>query len=141
VAWLAWCLALSVSVALAAWRGVADSGPWPWALAYPLAALPLVLIRPGWRWLLGRGARAPRRLRWQGDGRWWLEEQGGWAGYVSLAAPRRLGPLVWLGGRGPRGRIHCLLDGNTMEPNALRRLQARVGDAALHRGSGPATGA
>lgn len=140
-AWLAWCLALCGACALAAARGWATSGPWPWCLAGLAALVPLALARPGWRWLRSQGPRAPKRLSWLADGRWWLEEQCGWAGYVAFGAPRRLGPLVWLSGRAPQGRIHILLDGATMEPNALRLLKARAGSLPPLRGEGPNTGA
>lgn len=138
---MAWCLALCAHCLLAAWRGEQASGPWPWALAWPIGLLPLGLVRPGWRWLGGQGPAAPRRLRWLADGRWWLERRDGWAGYVTLRPPRRLGSLFWLGGRGPQGRIEWLIDGTTMEPNALRLLKARVGSPAPIRGDGRSKGA
>jgi hypothetical protein len=141
LAWLLWCLGLAGGCALGAWRGVAAAGPWPWGLAMPAALLALALIRPGWRWLLGRGPLAPRRLSWLADGRWWLERRDGWAGYVTFSPPRRLGPFVWLQGRSPHGHMGCLLDGATMEPNALRLLKARVGSPAPIRGEGPIKGA
>jgi hypothetical protein len=141
VAWLLWCVALAGFGLLATVRGWMASGPWPWGFAAPPCLLPLALARPGWRWLAGEGPRAARRLRLEPDGRWWLEERGGWRGYVSFDRPRCLGPWIWLQGGGPRGRIEILLDAATMEPNAIRALKARVGHPAPTRGEGRRTGA
>jgi hypothetical protein len=103
--------------------------------------LPAALRVPGWllgalglpgalwcgtRVLLGREARAIVRLRWESDGRWWVQERSGASAYVEPGVPRRLGPLFWLSWRQARRRHHLLIDGALMEPNAMRRLKARL---------------
>jgi hypothetical protein len=141
VAWVLWCLALAAFGLLATFRGWSAGGAWPWALGGLASLLPLALALPGWRWLAGVGPRAPQRLRWEADGRCWLQEKGGWSGYVTFAPPRQLGPWFWLQGCGPQGRCEFLLDGTRMEPNAVRALKARVGHRAPTRGEGPRKGA
>lgn len=126
---------------VATWRGWRADGAWPWSLGLLPSLLPLALARHGWRWLAGKDPHAAVRLRLEADGRGWLQERGGWSGYVTFDRPRRLGPWFWLQGRGPRGRVEFLLDGTGMEPNAVRALKARVGHPAPTRGEGRRTGA
>ena len=115
LAWATWCLALAAAPALGC------DLPWPPRLA--AAAIPLCLLRPGWRWLAG--APALQALRWLPDGRWQARQGGQW-GYVKLRPPRRLGPLLWLCGSSAAGPFALILDAAGMEPNPMRLLQARV---------------
>ena len=89
----------------------------------------LLLVWAPWRGavlLLARGPAACVRLRWEADGRWWLQERSGGAHYVQPGPPRSLGALVWISWREGGGRRHLVIDGGTMEPNAFRRLKARL---------------
>jgi hypothetical protein len=118
MAWALWCLALGMSIA----RGT----DLPVVLRAGLLLPTLALGVGGVRLLRARQPSDIRRLRWQSDGRWWLQERCGRCAYVQPQSPQRLGALLWLRWReGGRRRI-LIIDGAVVEPNDWRRLKARL---------------
>jgi hypothetical protein len=115
-AWVLWCLALAVGL-------VAGT-----SLAMPLrAGLGLLLPVPaclGVRLLLARQPHDIGRLRWQADGRWWLQDRRGRCAYVQPQPPQRLGSLLWFRWQEAGRRRVLIIDGTTVEPNQWRRLKA-----------------
>jgi hypothetical protein len=116
--WGLWCVTLAIVL------GVATGAPW-WIRLILVGGLSL-LWRAGWHWL-----RVPvagvRRLVWDGEGRWQLQEPAGAACYVRLAAlPRQFGPLLWLSLKSAQRSHLVCIDGLYAEPRALSALKARL---------------
>ncbi len=113
-AWVLWCLALAVAMAL----GCALPG---W-IRLGVSTLVLGALRRGALTLRAGGGR----LRWQADGRWRHQEPGMSGTYVQPTPPQRLGPMLWLSWPGPGGRRYFPLEVSGVEPKARRTLKARM---------------
>jgi hypothetical protein len=117
-AWASWCAALALGAAL--------GSSLPSAVRLILVLLAAALGRQGVVALRSRRSCDIRRLRWQADGRWWLQERGGRGAYVQTQPPQRLGTLLWIRWRSAGRRRLLIIDGAVVEPNDWRRLKARL---------------
>jgi hypothetical protein len=92
-------------------------------------AAALVLL--AWLWRCGRSHLAhpagPTRLHWDGSGCWRLQYSTGQTHYVRLlAAPKMLGPLIWLAFSTAGRKRQVIIDARYAEPQALSALQCRL---------------
>jgi hypothetical protein len=114
-AWRGWCVLVGAALLM----GLG----WPWwgrLLALTVLAL---LWRRGRDWLTYPGP-AGRRLVWDRNGRWWLQDPGRGLRLLRLAAlPHTLGPWIWFRFRGDSGTDLTLIDAGYAEPVGLCRLQ------------------
>lgn len=82
-----------------------------------------MLWRRGRDWLVYPG-RAVRRLVWDRNGGWWLQDPGrGLRPLRLVATPHRLGPWLWFLFQGDSGLDLTLIDARCAEPVGLCRLQ------------------
>lgn len=97
---------------------------WPgWGRILAAAALQF-LWRRGRDWLTYPGRGATRRLIWDRNGIWWLQDPGRAALALRLTAPpHQLGPLLWFPFRSAAGRELTLIDASFAEPVGLCRLK------------------
>lgn len=115
-AWVSWCLALGLCL----WFGCALEAGYRLAL---LAGVAWFGVR-GYTQLRPRGHAG--RLRWEADGRWWLDRGPGFVTYVQPDPPRRLGAMIWVRWRSRPGGRYFHADGIVVEPKALPALKART---------------
>ncbi|MGH8253026.1 MAG: hypothetical protein ACRES2_03235 [Steroidobacteraceae bacterium] len=113
-AWGSWCIGLAAAL----WWGCDLA--WWWRLAL-LVIVALAFWR-GLREFSGLGGN----LRCESGQRWRHESPDGDNAYVEPAAPRLLGPLLWLSWPSRRGRRFVTLDAMRVEPNAWRAIKARM---------------
>jgi hypothetical protein len=105
-AWALWCFALGAGL----WWGC----DLPWWCRLGLLCLVTLALRQGVRSFLAGGGK----LRCEPDGQWRYEPPQAATSYVQIAAPRLLGPLLWLG--------WPVVDSSRVEPNAWRAIKARM---------------
>jgi hypothetical protein len=121
--WALWCFALGLAV----WAGVdLDAGT-----RLALIAVVAVMGWRGFRSLRRRGES--RRLHWEPDGRWRLEDGREPVTYVQPGAPRRLGAIVWISWRQGSRERYFHADGIVVEPKSLTALKARTKFAGQSR--------
>jgi hypothetical protein len=99
---------------------------WPWWGRCIAAAILAGLWRCGRDWLAYPGAGV-RRLIWDQQGGWWLQDPGrGLRALRLVAMPHTLGPWLWLHLRGPSGSNLTMIDARYAEPVGLCRLKAAL---------------